>query len=164
MRLDDVLAAWRLRRNMTPPDGEVPMLWCQHWDRWGESVGELSIDTVDTGSGLAIMAPFLIVPDIEETWLVADMSTLDDRVLTAIRISVDDQGITYDFWTVPFTVDDYGTTDTGPYEMTILTDPTLRRIVTLSVEARGQGGMLDPSLSFANAVQVAIEMLHALDT
>jgi hypothetical protein len=140
------------------------MLWCQHWDNLGEPKGELSVDVISEGSGFAILAPFVVGEAITTTYMVADVSTLEDAKVVVIRLEAKPgHEYAYDFWEAPYSVDDWGRVEVGALVSTVLVQPELRAVVSLAISARGQETMLDPSLPYAEAVRVAIGMLEILD-
>jgi hypothetical protein len=140
-----------------------PHVWAAHFDIWGDPQGEIGVPGITIAeermAAFAVMVPFIMVPTIGTSWLVADCSDYEIRHVTVVKVSASGRGLDVASWRVPFSVTDQGTlVFSEPFGGRGVPD-RIRDAVIEALRGRNERTCWHENFDYERALEVAREML-----
>ena len=145
-----------------------PLVWANHFDIWNTERGEIGLMSSNPdGQATAIFAaliPFVLVPEIATSVLVLDLSSLENRELALVRLSVSSAGVDVAHYRVPFGINDRGTLDLSDIDNRLSSFVSIDVLGAVSRVMAGRRDRFawDEEFSFDASVQVAEAFVSAL--
>ena len=143
--------------------GHRPRIWATHFDIWGDPQGEIGIPGIsvaeETVAAFAVLVPFILVPTIGTSWLVADCSEYELRHLTVVRLDASGRGLDVASWRVPFSVTEGGMLVFGESFAGGVPD-RIKDAVVDALRGRNERTYWHDNFDYEGALEVAMGMLE----
>ena len=162
-RLSAVLARYESKVMASPLDAP-PATFTMHWDIFDAPMGDITTDTVSEFAAYALLAPFMLCPEIQESYLVADLTTALDRRYSVSMLRVEQGAVTNAHWEVEAMMADDGRFIMGKPRRATLEHLGVRSAVVAVLAARMRRDLLSDAHSYEFAVRAAIETLEQLNS